>query len=449
MGQVFYIAFIFFLSVLAGLTLLFLVVSIYENEKQAVVRSLAVLFVEVIVLWIVFYVPFPSWLYFCLAGLVICFLGLVLARFKTPDYIPAYSKQRIDERDTMFSRILLKKGSQRYTAYYSAKPEYKTSDDSLREKPGLLDKKSKFYNPFFSEAAKATFETVESLQGLVEKPANRTGKSDINPIKLTVFILNWAKKSGATSCGITEMKPYHLYSFIGRGADYGKKVALNHKYAIAFTVEMDKEFLSHAPFSPAVLESSTQYLNAGAIAVNIAGFIRNHGYNARAHIDANYRIICPLVAQDAGLGAIGRMGLLITPGLGPRVRIGVVTTDMPLNVTPVKTDGSVVEFCRICEKCARICPSKAIPFNGKKLIDGIERWKIDSEACYSYWCDAGTDCGRCINVCPFSHPDNFFHNLVRSAIRRNPLNRWIALKLESFFYGMKSKPVKLSGWMKP
>ena len=47
---------------------------------------------------------------------------------------------------------------------------------------------------------------------------------------------------------------------------------------------------------------------------------------ARAHIDGNYQVIAPLVARDAGLGTIGRMGLLMTPELGPRVRLAVVTT---------------------------------------------------------------------------------------------------------------------------
>ena len=47
--------------------------------------------------------------------------------------------------------------------------------------------------------------------------------------------------------------------------------------------------------------------------VQLAAAIRDLGYPARAHIDGNYRVIAPLVARDAGLGEIGRMGLLMTP----------------------------------------------------------------------------------------------------------------------------------------
>ena len=43
---------------------------------------------------------------------------------------------------------------------------------------------------------------------------------------------------------------------------------------------------------------------AGQIAVQLAAFCRELGYPARAHIDANYQVIAPLVARDAGLGAI-------------------------------------------------------------------------------------------------------------------------------------------------
>ena len=64
-------------------------------------------------------------------------------------------------------------------------------------------------------------------------------------------------------------------------------------------------------------------------------------------------MIAPLVARDAGLGEIGRMGLLMTPRLGPRVRLGVVTTDLPLAPNEAGDDLSVLDFCTRCKKCAQ------------------------------------------------------------------------------------------------
>jgi reductive dehalogenase len=243
------------------------------------------------------------------------------------------------------------------------------------------------------------------------------------------------------------LKDYHVYSNIGRGEPYGAPVELKHKYALALTVEMDKTMLDSAPYGPTVMESAQQYVSAGVIAVQMAEFIHNLGYPARAHIDGNYRVICPLVARDAGLGEIGRMGLLMTPELGPRVRLAVVTTNLPLVADERSRDHSVIDFCTRCHKCADTCPGKAIPFNERAEFEGIQRWKLNSEACFTYWCTVGTDCGRCLRVCPYSHPNNMMHNLVRLGVRNSILFRVFALGMDDFFYGRKPLPVPVPAWI--
>ncbi|UCC48907.1 MAG: 4Fe-4S dicluster domain-containing protein, partial [Gemmatimonadota bacterium] len=202
-----------------------------------------------------------------------------------------------------------------------------------------------------------------------------------------------------------------------------------------------------APKGPIVMESAHQYLAAGTIAVQVAQFIRNLGHAARAHIDANYRVVCPLVARDAGLGEIGRMGLLMTPELGPRVRIGVVTTSLPLVTDERRRDYTMIDFCTHCRKCADVCPSQAISFDDRTEIDAVRRWRIDSEACFTTWCKLGTDCGRCVAVCPYSHPDNLLHNLVRLGVRRSALVRRAAIRLDDFFYGKRPPSAELADWM--
>ena len=118
-------------------------------------------------------------------------------------------------------------------------------------------------------------------------------------------------------------------------------------------------------------------------------------------MDGDYRVICPLVARMRGLGEIGRMGLLMTPYHGPRVRIAVVTTDLELIPDEHIPDSSMIDFCTICGKCAENCPPKAISSGDRIEIDGALRWRIDSDMCYRYWSAMGTDCGRCMTVCPF------------------------------------------------
>ncbi len=248
-------------------------------------------------------------------------------------------------------------------------------------------------------------------------------------------------------CGITELKDYHLYTTGGRAERYGGEIENSHKYAIAFTVEMDKTMIHSAPTGSIVMESAQQYLDSGTVAIQVAQFIRNLGYPARAHIDGNYQVICPLVARDAGLGEIGRMGLLMTPKLGPRVRISVVTTDIPLLIDDRELDYSVTDFCKMCKKCAVACPSRAISFEDKKEIDGVKRWQINSEACFNLWCTLGTDCGKCVAVCPYSHPDNLLHNFIRFGIKNSKVFRKFAVVMDDAIYGKKPATANLPEWL--
>ena len=413
--------------------------SFLEKESKAADRGIkgTIIFAVIGVAVSVIHIPYEI----CLAGILIFGIFIIISVFpfgNTPVSF-TFPATRYDERDIMFSRNLLKKGSNRYNAYYSRKPELKEKDDYFRSLPGLLSSDSVFYDPKTFDEAEATFKRMERLNPLVEKPASIQKKQIPPPDELSRFLIDWAKKSGAVSCGITRLENYHLYSHVGRGDNYGKEVDLNHNFAIAFTVEMDREALSYAPRGETVLESAKQYLNAGTIAVGLAELIRSFGYEARAHIDANYRVVCPLVAMDAGLGNIGRMGLLMTPELGPRVRIGVVTTNILLTPSVKKPDSTTIDFCRLCQKCADNCPSHAIPYGEKEIIDGVERWKINSESCFTYWCKAGTDCGKCMQVCPYSHANNPMHNIVRKYIRINPVNRRLALLLDNYFYGKKRR----------
>jgi reductive dehalogenase len=209
---------------------------------------------------------------------------------------------------------------------------------------------------------------------------------------------------------------------------------------------MNRDFIRNAPNACCILESSQKYVDSGIIANLVAQYLRDQGYPARAHIDGEYEVVCPLVARDANLGEIGRMGLLMTPKLGPMVRIAVVTTSAPLVEDRKNEDLSVVEFCRICKKCAEVCPSQAIAFTDRKEIKGVNRWQINQEACFTYWCKAGTDCARCVSVCPFAHPDNFLHNVVRHGIRNSKLFQIFALKMDNLIYGRKPARLKLPEW---
>ena len=355
-------------------------------------------------------------------------------------------KEKHDERNVMFSRNELKPGTAQFDSYYSNNANKKYLDDKFREKPGLLSPDSSMYHPFSFASAHANLEVIEALKPIVNGPVAEQ-EIDIEPSKISNYLKTWSKKLGAHSVGITELKDYHLYSHKGRGDLYGKEISNKQKYAIAITIEMDNEMMQTAPRGSVIMESTQQYLSSGTIALQVAYFIRNLGYSARAHIDGNYELICPLVARDAGLGEIGRMGLLMTPKLGPRIRIAVITTDIPLVIDKRKDFSSVIDFCGICKKCADVCPSSSISFNQREKIKGVLRWKINSEACFTYWCTTGTDCGRCMVVCPYSHPNNFMHNFIRWGINNSYIFRRFALYMDDLFYGRKPKSRNIPSWI--
>jgi len=347
---------------------------------------------------------------------------------------------RIDERDTMFSRVDLLAGTRPYQAYYHRHPGRKKGDDRLRANPGLLSSAASFYDPHIFPAARANFELIEYNRAYVDGEVAEQQLS-VDPCFLARYLKQLARKYGAVSVGITRLQDYHLYSYRGRRHHYGEPVDNDHGYALALTVEMDHDYVRNAPYALSVLESSRQYIRSGLLALWLARIIRDMGYAARAHIDGEYEVVCPLVARDAGLGEIGRMGLLMTPELGPRVRIAVVTTSAPLQVDDRQERYSMIDFCLKCRKCADVCPSRAIPFGGRENIDGVWRWQIDQQACFTYWTRTGTDCARCMSVCPFSHPNTPLHNLVRQGINHSGLFRTFAARMDDFAYGRKPKPL--------
>lgn len=378
----------------------------------------------------------------------------------------------VDERDVMFSRETLVPGTDRFEEYYRSRPQNRELDDKFRREPGLHAAGSAHFHRQGFAATEAAFWTIEMLQPFVEgegpdpSGANEdptaavgtelggkrahfdAGEYPSDPQAMSRFLKAWTLKMGAHSVGVTELRNYHLYTHVGRGPDYGKAVELNHTHALALTVEMDKEMVDRAPRSPTAMESAFQYLRCGVMAVQLADLIRRLGYRAGAHVDGLYRVICPLVARDAGLGEFGRMGLLMTPRLGPRVRIAVVTTDLPLATDPPAPSLTAIDFCLKCRKCADSCPSRAIPREAPEEDEnGVLRWRINSEACFTLWGRLGTDCARCMAVCPYSHPDNTMHSLVRWGIRNNSLFRKGALWMDDLVYGRRPPTKRELGWM--
>ena len=86
-----------------------------------------------------------------------------------------------------------------------------------------------------------------------------------------------------------------------------------------------------------------------------------------------------------------------------------VLTDLPL-VAGEPVDLGVEDFCKVCRKCAVVCPTSSISFDDKVVYNGVKKYKINWMTCYKlrpfvheYW----TSCLSCIAICPFTKPDTW------------------------------------------
>ncbi|MFW9821055.1 MAG: 4Fe-4S dicluster domain-containing protein, partial [Candidatus Thorarchaeota archaeon] len=179
---------------------------------------------------------------------------------------------------------------------------------------------------------------------------------------------------------------------------------------IVMIVEMDTDAISTAPTQPAAAASAIAYSKMAFMISCLGEFIRNLGYQA-IQCGNDTALSIPL-AIDAGLGALGRNGLLITPEYGPRARICKVFTDMPLlsDSPNQKFIEKVNRFCKKCSKCAEACEPEAITkeeiptFKPATISNnpGVKKYYVNVEKCFEFWVENSSDCGNCIATCPFS-----------------------------------------------
>lgn len=88
----------------------------------------------------------------------------------------------------------------------------------------------------------------------------------------------------------------------------------------------------------------------------------------KAMVDTG-ELIDVAVAERAGIGFIGRNGLIITPEFGSFVYLGEIITDIPF-----KPSQRIPNGCGDCDRCIRSCPTQAL------LGDG----RMNAKRCLSY-----------------------------------------------------------------
>ena len=247
--------------------------------------------------------------------------------------------------------------------------------------------------------------------GQADPAIMKLGRHEVdNPAEMSAEVKKTARVFGADLVGICRVDERWIYSY-DRSGD-AIHVPDHCRTAIVMGIAMDRDALLTSPAYESATATGVGYSKMAFAIASMAEFLRNLRYDA-IPMGNDTALSIPL-AIDAGLGQLGRNGLLITPEYGSCVRLCKVFTDLLLE--PDRPSGAgLTEFCLTCTKCADACEGEAI--SGKRDPSyeiacpsnrpGVLRWAVHADRCYDFWVRNTAACSNCIAACPFTI--NGFH----------------------------------------
>lgn len=345
--------------------------------------------------------------------------------------------ERFDDRNTAFSRGAVE--GNKYTAMHE-----QCLENIAKARPGktLLD------HATWVSGATVDYVVRRNLLGRETKPIYNTRYQFKNPdpVALTKIIKEKALWIGADMVGVADLDPSWVYTHWGDqnvrysgAAEVGDPIEIPAEFnrVIVMIHEMDYEVIQRSP----AIEYDTDigYSRGAWCASSLAMFVAELGF--RAIPSVNELGINIAMAVDAGLGEMGRNGMLITREYGPRVRISKVFTTLPL-VPDTPIDIGVQRFCQECKLCAKYCPSRALMLGDRTdeawdrhNVPGMLKWPIRAMDCLDWWVKNGNHCSVCLRVCPWNKPNSPFHGAVRILAERNILTGFLVSMDRVFGYG--------------
>ena len=271
-------------------------------------------------------------------------------------------------------------------------------------------------------------------------------RADIDPATAADLIKATSYFLGVDAVGISRCPDWTWYSHDAAGA----VLEPPHDQAISMIIDQGYETMEGASGDDwiSVAQSMRAYLRFSLLGGVIAKQIRNLGYKAKAHSVLDGEVLQPPLLLLSGLGEVSRIGeVILNPFLGPRLKSGVVSTDMPLaHDKPI--DFGLQNFCESCNKCARECPSGAITAGPKLMFNGYEIWKSDSQKCATYriTTPGGAMCGRCMKTCPWNLEGIFKEKPFRWAAMNVPRLAPALAKLDDVVGNGSLNPIKKWWW---
>ena len=341
-------------------------------------------------------------------------------------------------------------------------PGFQQQDQALRmaSRHGTKMVLLNTHRPNTPEAIKKIAATIEEVNPAITAMRFRppTEKVDVsNPERMTRDVKKVARYLGADLVGVCRLDERFVYSHTYEGPasggsfdSLGKWLPLEipeeFQYAVVMCYEEDYDLLEYSDSPIPGTTSSMGYSRMAVTNNYLSAFIRYLGFKTIDCTTNDIALSIPM-AMQAGLGDLGRNGLLITPQFGPRVRISKVITDLPL-IPDTPIDFGVTEFCTTCKKCAVRCPSRSIMF-GERTTEpnnisnngGVLKWPYNAVTCNIAGSQLHPGCMNCVSVCPYNKPNTWPHRTVRWFTDHVRWADSLYVKMDDLFgYGKPRKP---------
>lgn len=203
----------------------------------------------------------------------------------------------------------------------------------------------------------------------------------------------YAYSIGIKGVGYTQITPELLI----------KDTFVPYPHAIVLTMEMGQEILEKCPGEEAHQLNDAAYARLGKLTYLVSDYLREHGFATQVAHPYESKVNFTPLAQKAGLGWIGKSGLLISPDIGPGQKISAIIVSIAnLPEKDPNTHSWVSDYCKRCSNCIKACPEKAML--EKEGCCGNKETVFEKKLCIG--CSQG--CTYCIQECPF-HTKGYDH----------------------------------------
>lgn len=170
---------------------------------------------------------------------------------------------------------------------------------------------------------------------------------------------------------------------------------ITHENVIILAIEMDENIIKTSPGEKAKNLNKRFYDKFRKITEESSEYIKIAGFKTQIAYPNEKLLDLPFLAQKAGLGYVGKNGLLITPEFGSKIKLSGILTSMNGSIFDKNINDHewIREQCKDCVECIESCESEA-------LIEISDNYMAELSKIKCIGSEEG--CTYCIEKCPFN-----------------------------------------------